>query len=145
MQVLWRKRRDKVKYQLSLVTIAAFTMIGVGCANKKVALTTPPTAKPAEQTPMPEANPAPQQSTPTPQGASKPTPLMPSAATKVRIDELLAKIDDAYFDYNRHTLRPDAIQALQADATDLRDILTNYSDYKLTIEGHCDERGSEEF
>ena len=134
-----------MKYQLTLVTIAAFTMIGVGCANKKVAVTTPPAANAAEQTQMPEANPARQQSTPTPQAASKPAPLMPSSATRVRIDELLAKIDDAYFDYNRHTLRPDAIQALQADATELRDILTDYPDYKLTIEGHCDERGSEEF
>jgi peptidoglycan-associated lipoprotein len=145
MEVLWRKRRDEVKYQLTLVAIAAFTIIGVGCANKKVAVTTPPAAKAAEHTPMLEANPAPQQSRPTPQAASKPTPLMPSAATRVRIDELLAKIDDAYFDYNRHTLRPDAIQALQGDATELRDILTGYPDYKLTIEGHCDERGSEEF
>ena len=62
-----------MKYQLTLVTIAAFTMIGVGCANKKVAVTTPPAAKAAEQTQMPEANPARQQSTPTPQAASKPT------------------------------------------------------------------------
>jgi peptidoglycan-associated lipoprotein len=27
----------------------------------------------------------------------------------------------------------------------LRDIISQYPDYKLTIEGHCDERGSEEY
>ena len=59
--------------------------------------------------------------------------------------QLLASIEDAYFDYDKHTLRPDAINALQADSTELRDILKDYPDYKLTIEGHCDERGSAEY
>ena len=70
---------------------------------------------------------------------------MPDAATRARIDELLAKIEDAYFDYDKHTLRPDAIQALKADSTELRNILKDYPDYKLTIEGHADERGSAEY
>jgi peptidoglycan-associated lipoprotein len=69
----------------------------------------------------------------------------PNAATRARIEELLAKIEDAYFDYNQATLRPDAMKALQADSTELRDILKDYPSYKLTIEGHCDERGSAEY
>ena len=35
--------------------------------------------------------------------------------------------------------------ALQADSTELRDILKDYPDYNLTIEGHADERGSAEY
>jgi peptidoglycan-associated lipoprotein len=70
---------------------------------------------------------------------------MPNAVTKARIDELLAKIEDAYFDYNKATIRSDALKALQADSTELRDILKDYPDYNLTIEGHCDERGSAEY
>jgi peptidoglycan-associated lipoprotein len=42
-------------------------------------------------------------------------------------------------------LRPDAVNALQADSTELRDILRDFPNYKLTVEGHCDERGSEEY
>jgi peptidoglycan-associated lipoprotein len=72
-------------------------------------------------------------------------PRYPNAATRARIEELLARIEDAYFDYNQHTLRPDAINALQADSTELRDILKDFPDYKLTIQGHCDERGSAEY
>ena len=72
-------------------------------------------------------------------------PRTPNAATRARIDTLLARIEDAYFDYDKHTLRPDAIQALQTDSTELRDILKDYPDYKLTVEGHCDERGSAEY
>jgi peptidoglycan-associated lipoprotein len=67
------------------------------------------------------------------------------ATTRARIDQLLAKIEDAYFDYDKALLRPDAMKALQADATELRDILRDFPDYKLTIEGHADERGSAEY
>ncbi|HEX4809290.1 MAG TPA: OmpA family protein [Bryobacteraceae bacterium] len=69
----------------------------------------------------------------------------PDAATKQRIQDLLDKMQDAYFDYNKHTLRPDAQAALQADAKELAQILKQYPDYKLTIQGYCDERGSEEY
>ena len=37
------------------------------------------------------------------------------------------------------------MKALNADSTELRDILKNYPEYKLTIEGHADERGSAEY
>ena len=70
---------------------------------------------------------------------------MPDAATKARIEDLLKRIQDAYFDYNKHILRSDAQAALQADAKTLADILRQYPDYKLTVEGNCDERGSEEY
>ena len=77
--------------------------------------------------------------------APAPAPRYPNAATRARIDELLGRIEDAYFDYDKAALRPDALKALQADSTELRDILKDFPDYKLTIEGHCDERGSSEY
>jgi peptidoglycan-associated lipoprotein len=77
--------------------------------------------------------------------ASAPRSQYPDAATRARINELLAKIEDAYFNYNEATLRPDATKTLNADSTELRDILKDYPAYKLTIEGHCDERGSAEY
>ena len=135
-------------YEMALVAVAALTMVGAGCAKKKVAVATPPTPTAAPQaSSTPRATPpARTPSTPAPRTATAtPAPRVPNAATRARIDELLAKIEDAYFDYDKHTLRPDALQALQADSTELRDILKDYPAYKLTIEGHCDERGSEEY
>jgi peptidoglycan-associated lipoprotein len=132
--------------RLILVTVAALATLAAGCAKKKVAAAAPPPPQPA-----PMAQSAPAANTPAPAPAPAPvaaatTPKrMPDAATRARIDQLLARIEDAYFDYNQHTLRPDAIQALQADSSELRDIISQYPDYKLTIEGHCDERGSEEY
>lgn len=70
---------------------------------------------------------------------------MPDAVTKQRIQDLLDRMQDAYFDYDKHTLRSDAQDALQADAKELAQILKQYPDYKLTVQGYCDERGSEEY
>jgi peptidoglycan-associated lipoprotein len=70
---------------------------------------------------------------------------MPDAATRARIQDLLNRIQDAYFDYDKHTLRPDAENALKSDAQTLSEIIRQYPDFKLTVEGHCDERGSEEY
>jgi peptidoglycan-associated lipoprotein len=58
------------------------------------------------------------------------------------MDELwLKEVRDAYFDYDKADLRPDARQAITKTA----DFLKNYPQLKVTIEGHCDERGSTEY
>ena len=77
--------------------------------------------------------------------SSAPQSNMPDAATRARIQELLNRIQDAYFDYDKHTLRPDAEANLQSDAKTLSDIIRSYPEFKLTVEGHCDERGSDEY
>jgi peptidoglycan-associated lipoprotein len=70
---------------------------------------------------------------------------MPDAATRAQIQQLLDRIQDAYFDYDKHVIRPDAETALRSDAQTLSEIIRQYPDFKLTVEGHCDERGSEEY
>jgi peptidoglycan-associated lipoprotein len=122
-----------------------FAMVAAGCAKKQVAVAPPP-PPPAQTTrtttPKPASEPARNVATP---HVTAPASKYPTEATRARIDQLLSRIEDAYFDYNKSTLRPDAVKALQADTSELRDILKNYPDYKLSIEGHCDERGSEEY
>jgi len=133
------------RYLLSLLAI--LTIAAAGCAKKKVAQAPPPPPeRPAAVAPAPPSASAPVRSSAVQRPAeAAAVSRMPNEATRRRIDELLAKIEDAYFDYDQHALRPDAIQALQADSTELRDILKGYPDYKLTIEGYCDERGSAEY
>jgi peptidoglycan-associated lipoprotein len=133
---------------LNKLTIAALTAISLavaGCSKKTAMLPAPPPSPPAVVSapkPAPEAVRA--STRPAPETAT-PAPRYPNAATRARIDELLAKIEDAYFDYNQATIRPDALTALETDSTELRSILAQYPDYKLTIQGHCDERGSTEY
>jgi peptidoglycan-associated lipoprotein len=131
---------------LAILVIATLSITGA-CSKKKVAAATPPAPQPAAAEPSrPAPAPARTEATaPAPTPTPAPRSNMPDAATRARIDELLAKIEDAYFDYDRHSLRPDAIEALKGDSSELRDILKDYPEYKLTIEGHCDERGSAEY
>ncbi len=130
---------------LMIAAFAAISLLGAGCAKKKVAVAPPPPpAAPAAAVSAPKPAPAPVRAAVAPPMAT-PAPHYPNAATRARIDELLAKIEDAYFDYDKATIRPDAVKALEADSTELRDILAQYPDYKLTIQGHCDERGSAEY
>ena len=130
-----------------LLAIAGVTLFSAACAKKKVAAAPPPPPAPVAApavTPKPAPPPV-RTATTQPPAATTPTPRYPNATTRARIDQLLAKIEDAYFDYDKFSLRPDALKALQVDSTELRDILKDYPDYKLTIEGHADERGSAEY
>ena len=69
-------------------------------------------------------------------------PPPPTPAPQPSLDELFLKeVRDAYFDYDKADLRPDARAALTKTA----DFLKNYPQIKVTIEGHCDERGSTEY
>ena len=57
-------------------------------------------------------------------------------------DELFRKqMRDAFFDLDKADIRADAREALSHDAEFLR----SYPQLKVTIEGHCDERGSTEY
>jgi peptidoglycan-associated lipoprotein len=68
-----------------------------------------------------------------------------SAKDRATLNERLAHLEDALFDYNKSTIRADAVNALREDVTVIRGILDNYPSQKLRIEGHADERGSDEY
>jgi peptidoglycan-associated lipoprotein len=128
---------------------AALFVFGAACAKKTVAVSAPPPPAPAA-TSAPAARattPTPPvlRETPAPPVAEAKPSAYPNAETRARIDELIGRIQDAYFDYDQHTLRSDAITTLAADSKELATILSQYPGYKLKIEGYCDERGSAEY
>ena len=61
------------------------------------------------------------------------------------LNQLLARMSDAFFDYNQANIRTDATSALSQDVGVIRNILAEYPAEKLQIEGHADERGSAEY
>jgi peptidoglycan-associated lipoprotein len=69
--------------------------------------------------------------------AAPPPPPPPPA----REPDFNQEVRDAYFDYDKADIRPDARVALSTTA----DFLKKYPSIKVTIEGHCDERGSTEY
>jgi peptidoglycan-associated lipoprotein len=129
--------------QKAIRTFALFSALALlASCHKQVAVVHPP---PAPQPEIAKAAPP-----ATPQHTAQPVvqnqhPAMPSEATKATIQSLIDRIQDVYFDYNKHNLTPEAEGTLQADAKTLREILKDYPTYKLTVEGFCDERGSDEY
>jgi len=58
------------------------------------------------------------------------------------LDQLfLEEVADAYFDYDSSVIRDDSRDAIRKDA----DFFKKYPTMHITIEGHCDERGSTEY
>jgi peptidoglycan-associated lipoprotein len=59
----------------------------------------------------------------------------------IRSQNKLSELQKVYFDYDRSEIRKDAKKTLQKNA----DILKNNIGNKILIEGHCDERGTDEY
>lgn len=71
-----------------------------------------------------------------------PPPPPPPPAPQPTLDELFTRgVRDALFDFDRADIRPDAREALSQTAQFLR----SNPQVRVTIEGHCDERGSTEY
>ncbi len=58
-----------------------------------------------------------------------------------RVAQSRGYIQDAFFEYNESTLSSEAQAALSASA----DWLKKNGQYNLLVEGHCDERGTEQY
>ncbi|MFZ1745933.1 MAG: OmpA family protein [Nitrospirales bacterium] len=69
------------------------------------------------------------------------TPAMPEVIEK-KTEALLKSLGDIYFDYDRFSIRADAISVLQENAQALASGLANN---RIVIEGHCDQRGTESY
>ncbi len=112
---------------LSSVTLVALilTFLFVGCAKEEPP---PPTA---EAQPRPAAPPPPPPAAPAP-------PPGPSISQQAFQD---FQNQDIFFDYDKYDLRPDARATLDRKAA----FLNQNSSVRSQIEGHCDERGTNEY
>ena len=135
--------------QGSMALLGIALLSAAACAHKTpVAAAKPPAPVPAASTPA-ATTPRPSRTTTSTPAAparvanNRPASLTP--AERATLNSILARMEDALFDYDKSTIRTDATTALRADVSVIRDILANYPAQKLVIEGHCDERGSEEY
>jgi peptidoglycan-associated lipoprotein len=137
--------------QQVLAAISLAGVFSIAACHKAV----PAASVPPAPTPVVAASPAPEPRTITPRAAAvKVTPSQPAQSSRsatmtpqerATLNERLAKLEDALFDYDRATIRIDATTVLKDDVGVIRDILANYPSQKLVIEGHADERGSSEY
>ena len=70
---------------------------------------------------------------------SAPPPPPPPSLTD---EQMFAQnVKDIYFDYDKYDIRMDQQSSLQGDAS----FLKQHPNIRITVEGHCDERGSTEY
>jgi len=74
-----------------------------------------------------------------------PTPPPPPANNASPEDRLSGDVQDIYFDYDKNDIRGDARDILNKDAGAIKAILSDFPNFTIIIEGHCDERGSAEY
>jgi peptidoglycan-associated lipoprotein len=77
--------------------------------------------------------------------APPPPPPPPPAPPKATLEQRLADLQDAYYDYDKSDIREDARATLTRNADALKSILGDFPNASLVVEGHCDERGSAEY
>jgi peptidoglycan-associated lipoprotein len=90
--------------------------------------------------PAPAPGPAPAAAAPAPATAA---PATAAPATPPRPSEFMenANLKDVYFDFDKYDIRADDAKVLDGNATWLKSNANNL----VLIEGHCDERGTNEY
>jgi len=113
---------------LSNVTLVALilTFLFVGCSKEEPP---PPTA---EAQPRPVAPPPP---------PPAPTPIPPPGPSISQQAFQEFQNQDIYFDFDKYDLRTDARTSLDRKAS----FLNQNSSVRVQVEGHCDERGTNEY
>ena len=124
--------------------IAAFSLIlGLGvaaCGKKQAALTPPPPRMPTAPTapPAPGAPPAPAAPAATPRSLSEDEMFAQKSLAQLNNERPLA---DVFFDLDNAAIKDSDKAALSTNATWLK----RWANTKISIEGHCDERGTAEY
>src|SRR5579875_672372 len=75
-----------------------------------------------------------------------PAPVQPPVQPQQSPAEILARqVQDIHFDYDKSDIPAEDQPILQSDANALKTIFSMDPNFIVTVEGHCDERGSAEY
>lgn len=128
-----------------LVALLCLGLAAAGCAKKEMVKpeeTAPPVAAPQATTPAiptpPPGSEEPVAAQPIPETPVVTEPLQPATA----LDTVVATLDRIFFDYDSFVLSQAARDTLSKNAEIL---IKKQPGARVLIEGHCDERGSDEY
>ena len=110
----------KISNTLKFAALSAALMVGACTTKQEVAATPPPPAPPP---PM--------------QAAPQPPGIVPGSVQDFKVNVG----DTVHFAYNEYNIEDQDKNTLQKQAT----WLNKYPGVQITIEGHCDERGTREY
>ena len=123
---------------LFAVPVLALSLFLVGCPKRPAttaASAPPPTGTPAPSAAAPSTAPSPSM-TPSPVAPST-SSTNPPAPSEFRATD---NLKDVFFDFDKYDVRPNDAKILDANAAWLKS-----NDNLVLIEGHCDERGTNEY
>lgn len=110
------------RYRWLVLVLVIAVMIIPACAKKQVT----PVEKPAEQIPPPVVTPP----------SEQPAEQAPAIEEAAEI-----ALEDVFFDFDKYSIREDYKQVLVKNA----ELLMANPSKRIRVEGHCDERGTNEY
>jgi len=127
--------------RMAVGMFALAVMTSAACHKNKA-----PVARPATPASMPSSTAPPPPSPPSPVPAPTmvpPEPVREDAIASASLDDLNknSPLKPVFFEYDSDELSTEAQQALNENAG----VLKKYATWAVTIEGHCDERGTAEY
>jgi len=127
--------------QVTMMSLLLAGLMITGCA-KRPATTAATAAAPAPAPRAATPAPAPSPSAPSSGGAAA-APAAPAQTPRPSPKEFMAvaALKEVHFDFDKYDIRPEDAKTLDANATWLK----SNADNLLLIEGHCDERGTNEY
>ncbi len=132
---------------LGTVVLAALVVLSIGACHRSVPpvenpAPPPPAAAPEPALAAPGKPPAPPEPVKEPAVAA-PAPMVEDRVSSASLDELNknSPLKPVFFDYDHSEISAEAQKALDANA----DVLKRNPSWIVTIEGHCDERGTAEY
>jgi peptidoglycan-associated lipoprotein len=126
---------------MAAAVVATALVAGVACHKKNA-----PVARPTSGPPVSTSTAPPPPSPPLPVPAPPPVPPEPvreDAIAAASLDDLNknSPLKPVFFEYDSDELTAAGQQALNDNAT----VMKKYATWAVTIEGHCDERGTAEY
>jgi peptidoglycan-associated lipoprotein len=115
-------------------------LAAAACGKKEVAVTPPPPDMPTAPAnpPAPPAPPTAPTAAPTPRTLSEDDIFSQKSLAQLNSEQPLG---DVYFDLDNATIRDEGRAALATNATWLK----RWTSTRISVEGHCDERGTAEY
>jgi peptidoglycan-associated lipoprotein len=129
--------------QLIVATLVIGTACFAGCAKRPAttAAAAPAPTGAAVTTPTPAPAPPPASAPPAPPATSAPATPAPTARPAPKEFTAIPELKPIYFDFDKYDIRPGDARVLDTNAQWLK----SNDNQLVLIEGHCDERGTNEY
>jgi len=127
----------------SFILLAVIVALSAGACQKKV----PPVARPIPP-PPPATSPEPTRPPAPPEPVAEapvtpPAPIVEDRMLSASLDEINknSPLRPVFFGYDSSDISPEAQKILEGNA----EVMKKYKSWVVTVEGHCDERGTAEY